>query len=79
MDEVLNQAPADISLDVVKEIFEKHNQKALPALMELWDIQEKQKVHNVSEHQNKWKQIRETCDDFDREMQNMLAQAMQRR
>lgn len=68
MDEVLSQAP-NVNIDIVKEVFEKHNKEVLPTLMELWDIKETQKV------QSNWDNIRDTCDAFDKEMQNMLVRA----
>ena len=66
MDEVLSQAPADISHEVIKKVFEKHEKNVLATLMELWNIEEKQK------DKTKWEEIRDTCDAFDTEMQDIL-------
>jgi len=63
MDEVLSQAPSDLSIEYIEGIFKKNDCKILPTLMELWQLKEKD-----NKPQGKWEKIRETCDAFDLEM-----------
>ena len=67
MEEVLRQAPTDIATEIIESIFNKNEGKVLPTLMELWNIEEKQKKPKT-----KWDEIRETCDAFDSEMENTI-------
>jgi len=69
MEEVLSQAPLNIDVEIIKQIFDKHNKQVLPTLMELWNIQEIQK------ERTKWEEIRDTCDAFDTEMQTIIENA----
>lgn len=72
MDELIKQAPVNIDEKIIKEIFDKNDGNIMNSLMELWEI----KDENMKEQTNKqkeWDEIRETCDIFDGEMNNMMA------
>lgn len=71
MEEVISQAPPNVSNDCIKEIFEKHNKNVLATLSELWDIKE-----NVPKEKTKWETIRETCDEFDNEMAKSIKKTL---
>jgi hypothetical protein len=74
MDEVYKQAPEGISYEEVERIFNINDKDVLKTLIELWKIPE-QKIKNISEEESKWNNIRNTCDDFDNEMKNVLDNA----
>jgi hypothetical protein len=71
MDEIFKQAPDGMTYDEVKKVFIEKNENVLETLMELWKVPEKPVV-NISENEKKWEDIRNTCDDFDSEMQKTL-------
>lgn len=71
MDELINQAPANIDEKIIKEIYDKNEGNVMNSLMELWEI--KDKVKEQTKEQKEWDEIRETCDIFDGEMNNMMA------
>jgi len=70
MDELIRQAPANISEKLIKEIYEKNNNNYMNSLMELWDI--KDTIKEQTKEQKEWGEIRETCDIFDGEMNKMM-------
>ena len=67
MEEVIKQAPSHLDEQTIMAIFQKNNNDVLKTLMELWNIVDKSK-----KEKNKWDDIRDTCDEFDTEMQKML-------
>ena len=71
MDELINQAPANIDEKIIKEIYEKNNGNVMNSLMELWEI--KEDIKEPTNEQKEWNDIRDTCDIFDGEMNNMMA------
>jgi hypothetical protein len=71
MDELINQAPANIDEKIIKEIYEKNNGNVMNSLMELWEI--KEDIKAPTNEQKEWNEIRDTCDIFDGEMNNMMA------
>jgi hypothetical protein len=71
MDELINQAPANIDKKIIKEIYEKNNGNVMNSLMELWEI--KEDIKEPTNEQKEWNEIRDTCDIFDGEMNNMMA------
>jgi hypothetical protein len=71
MDELINQAPANIDEKIIKEIYEKNNGNVMNSLMELWEI--KEDIKEPTNEQKEWNEIRDTCDIFDGEMNNMMA------
>jgi len=71
MDGIINQAPSHINLETIKEIYEKNGGDATKTLMELWEI-DVVPDKNLDKVQANWKRIRETCDEFDGEMNKMM-------
>jgi len=71
MDELIRQAPVNIDEKIIKEIYDKNEGNVMNSLMELWEI--KDKVKEQTKEQKEWDEIRETCDIFDGEMNNMMA------
>ena len=71
MEGIIRQAPINVSQETIKEIYEKNGGDATKTLMELWEIAEvpKKAIDNIQEN---WKRVRETCDDFDGEMNKMM-------
>ncbi len=71
MEEIVKQAPINISKETIKEIYEKNEGDTTKTLMELWEIAEvpTKALNNIQEN---WKRVRDTCDDFDGEMNKMM-------
>jgi hypothetical protein len=72
MDELIKQAPMNIDEKKIKEIYEKNNGNIMNSLMELWEIKD-EFVKEQTKEQKEWDEIRDTCDIFDGEMNNMMA------
>jgi hypothetical protein len=82
MDEVINQAPDNISKEEIEIIFKKNNEDVINTLVDLWNLDvPKSKVVNVSSDEanidlnnpiNKWANIRDICDSYDLEMQTHM-------
>jgi len=70
MEHIINQAPENISHDKIIEIYIKNSSNVIDTLVELWDIKEEKK--EVTKEQQKWNEIRETCDSFDLEMYKQI-------
>ena len=70
MDELLKQAPDNISKEEIESIYLRNNKNVLDTLTELWKIP----VKNVqkTENEKKWQEIREIYDDIDAEMYKAL-------
>lgn len=68
MDEVLRQAPIELSDDIIMEAFNRNNKDVKKTLMELWQIPDEKLKEN-----NKWDEIRETCDAYDSEMNRLIS------
>lgn len=73
MDELIRQAPINIDDKIIKEIYDKNEGNVMMSLMELWKIEENnENKKEESNEQKEWNEIRETCDVFDKEMNNMM-------
>jgi len=70
MEQIIKQAPDGISYEYFQEIYIKNSSNVIDTLVELWDIKEEKK--EITEEQQKWNEIRETCDFFDNEMYKQL-------
>jgi len=70
MEQIINQAPDYISQQTIQDVYVKNSSNAINTLVELWDIKEEKK--EVTEEQQKWNEIRETCDLFDNEMYKQI-------
>jgi len=70
MDELLKQAPDNISKEEIESIYLRNNKNVLDTLTELWKIP----VKNIqkTENEKKWQEIREIYDDIDTEMYKAL-------
>jgi hypothetical protein len=77
MDELIKQAPDNIDEKIIKEIYEKNGGNIMNSLMELWNI--KEDIKEPTKEQKEWNEIRETCDVFDGEMNNMMAKLRTKR
>ena len=83
MEEVIKQAPDNISIEDIEIIFKKNKENVLDTLIELWNIDTNKPVVNdieatddvtldLSDPLNKWAKIRNICDSYDIEMQSQL-------
>jgi hypothetical protein len=70
MEQVIQQAPANISVEDIEVVFNKNNSNINDTLTELWDIDMSSFVPR--RERNKWDEIRETCDAYDYEMKIMM-------
>jgi hypothetical protein len=69
MDEIISQAPANLSNEEIEKIFIKNNSNVNNTLTELWDIS----FTNITEKEpTKWDEIRDICDSYDKEMKNIV-------
>jgi len=65
MEELKDQAPIYITDEKILEVYLKNNSNVSTSLSELWNIKEVKK--NISEEQLKWNEIRDICDEYDKE------------
>lgn len=73
MEEVKNQAPSDIDEKTLMEVYKKNDNNVLKTLLELWNINDTtDKTSQTDKEKTKWKNIRDTCDDFDKEMYKVM-------
>ena len=82
MEEVIKQAPDNISIENIEIIFKKNKENVLDTLIELWnidtikpvvnDIESTDNTLDLSDPLNKWTKIRNICDSYDTEMQSQL-------
>jgi hypothetical protein len=71
MEQVIQQAPANMLVEDIEVVFNKNNSNINDTLTELWNID--MTSLSISKRQrNKWDDIRETCDAYDYEMKNMM-------
>jgi hypothetical protein len=70
MDELIKQAPENITYSDLEIIFLRNNKNIVDTLAEVWNIP----VNNINNNDNKdkWKMIRETYDEIDKEMYNVI-------
>lgn len=71
MEQVIQQAPINISKSKIEEIFAENNNDINKTLMILWNIKDDEYIDD-DENKHKWKSIRETCDAYDIEMKKMM-------
>ena len=72
MDELIKQAPDNISKEEIEKIYLRNDKNVLETLTELWKIPVKNTVKKCTDTENKWNEIREIYDDIDAEMYKML-------
>lgn len=70
MDELIKQAPENMNYNDLEIIFLRNNKNIVDTLAEVWNIP----VNNINNNDNKdkWKMIRETYDEIDKEMYNVI-------
>ena len=71
MEQVIQQAPANMLVEEIKIVFNKNNSNVNDTLTELWDI-DMTSLSKLKRERNKWDEIRETCDAYDYEMKIMM-------
>ena len=71
---VFQQAPEGVSREQIKEYLENNDGDCLKVLSILWELRE-DVVSNVKvdEKQQKWEDIREICNSYEREMQSFMS------
>lgn len=88
MDEILKQSPIDINEDIIKNIYEKNEKDISKTLMEIWNLKEEKKelngiskenIDKYNKEQNEWTRIRDTCDEFDGEMNRIMSKIMKKK
>ena len=70
MDQIVSQKPDNISYEEAERILKKNNENVTEALIEMWNIAPPPAKKTPS----KWDEIRETCDAYDKEMENFMNQ-----
>jgi len=70
MEQVIQQAPANMLVEDIELVFNKNNSNVNDTLTELWDIDMSSFIPR--RERNKWDEIRETCDAYDYEMKIMM-------
>ena len=75
MEQLLRQAPANISNEEIERIFNENNNDFNKTLLVLWEIDDNnnnQDNNNDDKKKINWTFIRETCDAYDTEMKKMM-------
>jgi hypothetical protein len=80
MDEVINQAPDNISKEDIEVIFKRNNENVINTLVDLWNLDvskskntnEENEEIDLNDPTNKWANIRNICDSYDLEMQTQM-------
>jgi hypothetical protein len=68
MDILIQQAPANITIEEIEKIYIKNDKNVINTLAELWEIVD----NKVIPPKTKWDDIRETCDAYDFEMEKVM-------
>ena len=68
MDVLIQQAPANLTIEEIEMVYNKNNNDMIKTLEELWGITDSR----VEQPKTKWDDIRETCDAYDSEMQKVM-------
>ena len=64
---ILQQAPGEVTEDIVKKLLEKHDGKVEDVLLEIWKI-DIPVTKNVDTEKKKWDDIRDICSSYENEM-----------
>jgi hypothetical protein len=83
LEEVISQAPDNISKEDIEVIFKKNNENVIDTLVDLWDLEAPNAPNTANEStekdiidlktdEHKWANIRDICDSYDLEMQTQL-------
>jgi hypothetical protein len=68
MDILIQQAPANLTIEEIEIIYNKNDKNIVDTLSELWDITD----DKIIPPKTKWDNIRETCDAYDLEMEKVM-------
>ena len=68
MDILIQQAPANLTIEEIEKIYNKNEKNIINTLTELWDIAD----NRIIPPKTKWDDIRETCDAYDSEMEKVM-------
>ena len=68
MDILIQQAPANLTIEEIEMCYKKNENNVVNTLAELWDIVD----NKVIPPKTKWDDIRETCDAYDSEMEKVM-------
>ena len=78
MDEVMKQAPDNISREEIEIIFKKNDENITDTLIDLWKLDvPKSTTEPKAATDDKWANIRDVCDSYDLEMQSHLKRMKQ--
>lgn len=73
---ILNQSPEGITIEQVKELYEKLNGNTVEILSELWNIDssyiKNQAYDEKKKEKEKWNNIREICNAYEEEMDKYM-------
>ena len=84
MEEVIKQAPNNISFEDIEIIFKKNNENVIDTLIDLWNVDTvtskntdneictNSDIPELQDPKNKWANIRNICDSYDLEMQTHI-------
>jgi hypothetical protein len=86
LEEVISQAPDNISKEDIEVIFKKNNENVIDTLVDLWDLEApnapnapntanestEKDIIDLKTDEHKWANIRDICDSYDLEMQTQL-------
>jgi hypothetical protein len=72
MDEVMKQAPDNISREEIEIIFKKNDENITDTLIDLWKLDVPKSNVDLKDDTDKWANIRDVCDSFDLEMQTQM-------
>jgi hypothetical protein len=68
MDILIQQAPANLTIEEIEKIYIKNDKNVINTLAELWEIVD----NKVIPPKTKWDDIRDTCDAYDSEMAKIM-------
>ena len=68
MDILIQQAPANLTIEEIEKIYIKNENNVVNTLAELWEIVD----NKVIPPKTKWDDIRDTCDAYDSEMAKIM-------
>ena len=79
---ILQQCPEGITIDMIQELYKKHNGNTTDILLECWNLDTTPSVNNKIYDDNykkreKWNEIRDICMSYEEEMSKMMKQARQ--
>ena len=71
IENILSQSPENTSREIVTELIDKHQGDTVKILSDLWEIGVKKEIKKKDCEHN-WSQIRELCDEYEKEMERFM-------